>query len=349
MAFAVSLTACSRTATPAGHAPQAMPVKTETVALEPVPVSDTYVATIKSRRSATIQPQVSGNIFQIFVHSGQRVTIGQRMMEIDFRQQQAIVAQQQASEQQALALYQFNQQDIVRQKSLFTAGIISKQAYQQANQSYNSSKASYESQVAALKSAQQQLAYFHISAPFTGIIGDVPVHVGDYVSPTTVLTTLDDNTQLEAYIYIPADRAAQVRLGLPIEITDAAGKVLDRTRIYFVSPQVDNQLQAILAKAKVHTRPDVLRTAQLVRAVVVWSTAATPTVPVLAVTQIGGQPFVFVAKNDNGHYVARQISVTLGETSGNMYAVKNGLQVGDKVIVSGIQFLVDGAPVQPLS
>src|SRR6185437_5125589 len=137
MAFAVSLTACSRTATPAGHAPQAMPVKTETVALEPVPVSDTYVATIKSRRSATIQPQVSGNIFQIFVHSGQRVTIGQRMMEIDFRQQQAIVAQQQASEQQALALYQFNQQDIVRQKSLFTAGIISKQAYQQANQSYN--------------------------------------------------------------------------------------------------------------------------------------------------------------------------------------------------------------------
>lgn len=326
-----------------------MPVKVETVALKPVPLSDNYVATIKSRRSATIQPQVSGNLTQIFVHSGQQMHTGQRLMEIDPRQQQAIVAQQEATEQQALAVYQYNQKDIVRQQSLFSSGITSKQAFQQASQTYNSSKATYESDVAARKSAQQQLAYFHVSAPFTGIVGDVPVHVGDYVSPTTILTTVDDNTQLEAYIYVPADRASQVRVGLPVEITDASGNVLDRTTIYFVSPQVDNQLQAILAKARIHTKPDILRNSQLVRAVVVWSTAPAPTVPVLAITQIGGQPFVFVAKNENGHYVAEQTAVELGQTVGNVYAVKSGLQAGDKVIVSGMQFLVNGAPVQPIS
>ncbi len=326
-----------------------MPVEVETVALKAVPVSDNFVATIKSRRSATIQPQVSGNLTQIFVHSGEQVRTGQRLMEIDPRQQQAIVAQQEATEQQALAVYQYNQKDIVRQQSLFSSGITSKQAFQQASQTYNSSKATYESDVAARKSAQQQLAYFHISAPFTGIVGDVPVHVGDYVSPTTVLTTVDDNTQLEAYIYIPADRASQVRVGLPVEITDQAGKVLDRTKVYFVSPQVDNSLQAILAKAKIHTRPDVLRNLQLVRAVVIWSTAPAPTVPVLAVTQIGGQPFVFVAQNQNGHYVAEQKTVDLGEMVGNLYAIKGGLQPGDKVIVSGLQFLVNGAPVKPMS
>lgn len=348
MILCVSLTACGRKAKTAAPGPQAMPVKTETIQLQPVPVSDSYVATIKSRRSATIQPQVSGNLTQIFVHSGQLVHAGNRLMEIDPRQQQAIVAQALASEQQALATYQYNQQDIQRQKSLFASGIISKQAYQQATQTFNTSKATYEAQVAARKSAQQQLAYYHISAPFTGIVGDVPVHVGDYVSPTTVLTTVDDNTQLEAYIYIPADRASQVRVGLPVNITDAAGNVLEKTSIYFVSPQVDNQLQAILAKAKVHTKPDVLRNAQLVRASVIWSTAPAPTVPVLAVTQIGGQPFVFVAKNQNGHYVAHQIAVTLGETIGNSYEIKSGLQPGDKVILSGLQFLVDGAPVQPM-
>jgi RND family efflux transporter MFP subunit len=121
-------------------------------------------------------------------------------MEIDPRQQQAIVAQQQATEQQALAVYQYNQRDFTRQNALFSSGITSKQAFQQATQAYNSSKATYEADVAARKSAQQQLAYFHIVAPFTGIVGDVPVHIGDYVSPTTVLTTVDDNTQLEAYI-----------------------------------------------------------------------------------------------------------------------------------------------------
>ena len=120
----------------APQGPMAMPVKVESVSIQPVPVSDNYVATIKSRRSATIMPQVSGNLTQIFVHSGDRVQSGQRLMEIDPRQQQAIVAQQQATEQQALAVYQYNQKDIVRQKSLFTSGITSKQAYQQAEQTY---------------------------------------------------------------------------------------------------------------------------------------------------------------------------------------------------------------------
>ncbi len=340
---------CSRAPAAPPQTFHAMPVKVETVALQSVPVSDSYVATIKSRRSATIQPQVSGNLTQIFVHSGEQVRRGQRLMEIDPTQQEAIVAQAQATEQQALAVYQFNQKDIARQRALFSAGVTSKQALQQAEQTYNSSKATYDSDVAARKSAQQQLAYFHVSAPFTGIVGDVPVHVGDYVSSTTTLTTVDDNTQLEAYIYIPAERAAQVHVGLPVEITSGEDTVLDRTKIYFVSPQVDTQLQAILVKAPVNTPRDVLRNAQLVRAVVTWSTASAPTVPVLAVTQVGGQQFVFVAENENGHDVAVQKSIELGTAVGNSYAVKSGLQVGDKVIVSGMQFLVNGAPVQPIS
>ena len=49
--------------------------------------------------------------------------------------------------------------------------------------------------------------------PFAGIVGDVPVHVGDYVSPTTILTTLDENVDLEAYIYIPTDRATHGTYG----------------------------------------------------------------------------------------------------------------------------------------
>lgn len=350
LSLAICLSACNRApANQAAPAPQAMPVKVDSVTMQPVPVTDNYVATIKSRRSATIQPQVSGQLTQIFVHSGELVHLGQRMIEIDPTQQQALVAQAEATEQQALAVYQYNQKDIARQRSLYHSGITSKQAFQQADQTYESSKATYESDVAARKSAQQQLAYYHISAPFTGIVGDVPVHVGDYVSPTTTLTTVDDNTQLEAYIYIPAERAGEVKAGLPVEITNGAGKVLDRTKIYFVSPQVDNTLQAILAKAKVHTSPDVLRNAQMVRAVVIWSTAPSITVPVLAVSQIGGQPFVFVAKEQNGHYIAQQDSITIGVTVGNTYQVKSGLQVGDKVIVSGTQILVSGMPVKPLS
>lgn len=340
---------CKSSAQKAPQGPMAMPVKVESVSVQPVPVSDNYVATIKSRRSATIMPQVSGNLTQIFVHSGDRVQSGQRLMEIDPRQQQAIVAQQQATEQQALAVYEYNQKDIVRQRSLFSGGITSKQAFQQAEQTFNTSKATYDSDVAARKSAQQQLAYYHIVAPFAGVVGDVPVHIGDYVSPTTTLTTVDDNTQLEAYVYVPADRASQVHIGLPVELTSADGTPITKAKVYFVSPQVDNQLQAILVKAKIDTKPGVLRNDQLVRAILTWSTAPAPTVPVLAITRIGGQQFVYVAENESGHYIAVQKTVQLGGTVGNFYEVKSGLQAGDKVIVSGTQLLVSGAPVLPMS
>jgi multidrug efflux pump subunit AcrA (membrane-fusion protein) len=67
------------------------------------------------------------------------------------------------------------------------------------------------------------------------------------------------------------------------------------------------------------------------------------------VTRIGGQPFVYVATAANNGTVAKQRVVTLGDTIGNDYAVTGGLNAGDKVIVSGIQFLVDGVPVQPIS
>ena len=346
--LAFSLTACGRPAARTdAPGPTAMPVQVETVALKSVPVSDSYVSTIKSRHSATIQPQVSGNLTQIFVNSGDHVRAGQHMMEIDPRQQQAMVAQQKAIEQQKLAVYEYNEKDIVRQRALFSSGIISKTADQQAEQSYNNAKADYESTVAARKSAEQQLAYYHIVAPFDGVVGDIPVHIGDYVSSTTALTTLDDNTNLEAYIYIPAERSAEVRIGLAVHITDASGKVLDRTKIYFVSPQVDTQLQGILAKANVHASSG-LRNDQQVRAQVIWSTALAPTIPVLAVTRVGGQTFVYVAENKGGHFIASQQSVTLGDAIGNFYAVQAGLKAGDRVILSGLQFLVNGAPVQPI-
>jgi RND family efflux transporter MFP subunit len=323
-----------------------MPVKTVIVAPQPVPRSDEYVSTIKSRRSATITPQIVGNLVSIQVRSGDRVKAGQLLMVIDPLKQEATVESQKATEQQKLAVYEYNQVEVERQRKLFEAGVTSRDTLDQAEQAYKNSKADYESSKAARITQENELAYYRIRAPFDGVVGDVPVHVGDYVSATTVLTTVDENRDLEAYIYIPTERAGEVHAGLPVDIFDNGGKKIERTTINFVSPQVDDQLQGILAKAPVHS--PLLRTEQLVKAKVIWSTAPVPTVPVLAVTRLGGQTFVYVAQGQDGKYVAKQRAVTLGDTIGNNYAVQGGLANGDKVIVSGTQFLVDGVPVQPL-
>jgi RND family efflux transporter MFP subunit len=313
-----------------------------------VPQSSEYVATIKSRRSATLQPQVDGRLTEIRVHSGDHVKAGQELMDIDPLHQQASVDAARATERQKKALYDYNTTEIERQRKLFEAGIISRDVYEQAQQAYDNTKADYQSASALTKTAEEQLAYYGVRAPFDGLVGDIPVHVGDYVSSSTMLTTVDENKDLEAYIYVPTERANQVRMGLAVDLMDTNGKLLQKTAIDFISPEVDSVLQGILVKAPVHATAEILRNAQLVKAQVIWSTTPMAVVPVLAVTRQGGQSFVFVAKQQNGHWSAQQTAVTLGDTVGNNYSVTAGLNPGDKVVVSSTQFLVNGMPVMPL-
>ena len=344
----VAVSGC-RTAESKQPAPQPLPVKTKTVDLAPVPRQDEYVATIKSRRSASIQPQVDGALTKILVKSGERVRAGQPLMTIDPVKQQAVVDQQRNTVVQKKAIVDYNQIDLQRQKKLYEEGVASKQTYELAIQAYDNSKADWESAKSASATQERELSYYTLTAPFAGVVGDIPVHIGDYVSPQTLLTTVDENADLEAYIYVPTERSANIRMGLPVQIVSNSGEPIETTKIYFISEQVDNATQGILVKAPIHASLDKFRTSQLVKARVVWSTAPTPTVPVLAVTRIGGQSFVYLAVTENNGTFARQRAVNLGDTVGNDYAVLGGLKPGDKVIISGTQFLIDGAPVQPIS
>lgn len=338
----------NKVAQAAGPAMQAMPVKTAAITLAPVAQSSEYVATIKSRHSATLQPQVSGKLTQILARSGDQVKVGQPIMTIDAEPQLATVQAQKSTELQKKALFDYNTIQLSRQRKLFDAGVTSRDTLDQAEQAFSNSKADYESAVALRKTQEEQLAYYTIRSPYNGVVGDIPVHVGDYVSSSTVLTTVDEAGDLEAYIYIPTDRASQVKLGLAVEISDTNGNLLEKTRVDFLSPQVDPTMQGILVKAPVHSTAEIMRNAQMVKARVIWTTAPMAVVPVLAVTRLGGQSFAFVVRQVNGHTIATEVPVTLGETVGNSYSVLSGLKEGDQVIVSSTQFLVNGMPVVPL-
>jgi len=148
---------------------QGLPVQTVAVSLSPVPQSSEYVATIKSRRSATLQPQVDGRLTDIVAHSGDHVKAGQELMKIDPLHQQASVDSATATERQKKALYDYNTSEIERQKKLFDAGITSRDVYEQAQQAYANAKADYESAGAASKTQQEQLAYYTVRAPFDGV------------------------------------------------------------------------------------------------------------------------------------------------------------------------------------
>jgi multidrug efflux pump subunit AcrA (membrane-fusion protein) len=160
---------------------------------------------------------------------------------------------------------------------------------------------------------------------------------------------VDESNHLEAYVYIPTERAADVRMGIGIDLTDNDGKLLEKTQVNFISPEVDSTLQGILVKAPVQSGREILRNAQIVKARVIWSTKPMAVVPVLAVIRQGEQSFVFVMQKQNGMAIAHRAPVVLGDTVGNNYSIVSGLSAGDHVIVSATQFLVDGMPVIPMN
>ena len=327
--------------------PPGIPVKLQVAHSTTFNDTTDYVATLKSRDSAVIMPQVEGQITQIYVHSGEHVSPGTPLMQIDPAKQQATVKSQEDMQASKRADVEYARQQYQRISSLAAAGVVSKQDLDQARSALDAAQGQLRALEAQVREQKVQLHYYRVVAPTGGIVGDIPVRVGDRVTNTTVLTTVDKPGSLEVYIYVPVERAPQLKMNMPVQIVDSAGDLMADSRISFVSPQVDNATQTILAKAKVSNNKDKLRTSQFIRARVIWGTHQGPSVPVLAVSRIGAQYFAFVAEEQNGKLVAHQKALRVGDMVGNDYVVLDGIKPGDKVIVSGTQFLVDGAPVVP--
>jgi RND family efflux transporter MFP subunit len=328
-----------------GGAPMAMGVETVTLAPRPVERKTEYIATVKSRRSTTIQPQVEGFITSISARPGQRVSRGTPLMQIDSSRQQAAVASLESVRAAREADVQFARQQAERMKTLYEAGAVSQQEFEQASTAVQTSQAQLQATEAQIREQQVELAYHRVTSPTAGIVGDIPVRVGDRVTRATVLTTVDENAGLELYVNVPVGQATGLRTGLPVRIVDESGQPLATTEVNFVSPSVDTDTQSVLLKAPLAAEAP-FRTDQFVRAQVIWDNSPALTVPLVAVTRITGQYFVYVAeKGDGGALVARQRSVQLGPVVGNDYVVLSGLTEGEQLIVSGVQKIGDGMPI----
>ncbi|HLH08844.1 MAG TPA: efflux RND transporter periplasmic adaptor subunit [Terriglobales bacterium] len=344
-------TSCSRPAE--GNAPvatpQAMPVKVETAKLQRVGEYTDYLATLKSRNSAVIQPQVEGDVTRIFVKSGDHVEAGAPLLQIDPTKQQATVHSTEANHQAQLAQLEYNRTELERRKKLYAAGVISKQDLDQAQTAYDASVATVRSLEASVREQQVQLHYYTVNAPAAGTIGDIPVRVGDRVTVSTTLTTLDKTGELEAYISIPAEKSGEVKVGTPVDLLSEVETEPTHTKLSFVSPRVDPASQLLLVKAWVPNGDHKFRNDQVVHAHVIFQQLDKPVVPVVAVSRMGGQIFAFVAEGQGSQTVAKQRPIKVGDVVGNNYVVLDGLKPGDRIITTGVQVLVDGMPVAPQS
>jgi multidrug efflux pump subunit AcrA (membrane-fusion protein) len=198
---------------------------------------------------------------------------------------------------------------------------------------------------AVLSEQQAQLRYFDVSAPFTGVVGDIPVKIGDYVSPTTQLMTITVNQPMEAYIYVPVEKSPKLRMNMPVELIAPDGRELGQSRVFFVAPKAEGNDQTILVKAEYANADGRIRVGESGQARIIWSQDSGLWIPASAVTQLAGQNFVFLAKQENGQWSAHQVPVKLGEPTNSKYSVIEGITAGDEIIITGTQNLFDKMPI----
>ena len=192
-----------------------------------------------------------------------------------------------------------------------------------------------------------------IKAPIAGIVDDFPVKEGAYVSAgQSVVARITQSDDLFLNIQVPSNRANQLKLGLPLDLIDPTSKEkLSTGELTFISPTVNRENQTILARARFDNEGE-LRNGEYVQARLTWDTEPGILVPTGAISRTGGKEFVYQVSNEpneNGQEVVNLTPVELGDIQDNSYQVISGLETGDRIAVSNILKLRDGAPVEPES
>lgn len=186
-----------------------------------------------------------------------------------------------------------------------------------------------------------------VRAPIDGTVGDLAAQSGDAVAPGDRLTAIVRNTVMILRLAVPLTRAADLQVDLSVAIADAEGRALGSGRIEFVAPQADRASQTVLVKVAVPNPDGRLVDGQSVRAQF-FAPAGTGsvTVPRAAIAGQDESPYVYAVEGPPAAPVARRRRVRLGDDSqGDRVVVLDGLDLGDRVVVSSLQRLSDGMPL----
>lgn len=336
-----------------GKAPEqrAMPPReVEVQTLSPSEVRETgeYLGSLLTRQNVSVLPQVAGYIRKIHVRPGDKVEAGAALLEVDARREAAALDSAAAQRRSARASLELAQQTRTRSETLYKEGLISGQELDQARAQAEAAEAAVRAAEAQVSARSVELQFFTVRAPFAGTLGEVLVRVGDYVSGSTNLTSLAQADMLEVNVGVPAERARTIEPGTVMEILDSAGNARVSTTAFYIAPTANPRTQLVDVKA-IFKNDVGLRPSELVRVRIVYGTREAIQIPALSVVRQSGQAFAFAVEEKEGKTIVERRPIVLGALGPSSYVVEQGLAEGDRIAVSSIQALRDGAAIVPKS
>jgi RND family efflux transporter MFP subunit len=383
VSLAAFASACSKTETAqaSGRDATARPVKVEVVRHEMVPRAVEVVGTLAAVDQVTVSSETEGKVSKILADLGDRVTAGQALIQLDHEKQQYNFDQQKAALARALAQYgatdpqhlpdiektpdvqkanadlQQARQNYDRANELFRRTLVPRQTLDDAETALLSKRASYDSSLqtaknlrasieaseATMKLADRQFRDTQIRAPFDGYVEKRLVNLGELVKAQMPVIAVVRVDPLKVVAEIPEKMAPWISGGQPVQLhVDAYPDRTFEGKVSRISPAVNTATRAFPFEALVPNRDTVLKPGTFARVhIESGKEDQVLTLPYSALQYRYGVNRVFVVDNDKLN--VRELKV--GDRMGDRIEILSGVKAGDRVAVTDVEKLVDGAKV----
>jgi len=309
--------------------PQVSRVETAPAAVRSVRRTAEAVGSTEAIQSIDVQPMSAGRVVAVNIREGEEVAVGDVLVQLDDRAEQAALREADAT----LAEVRSN----------------GERARQLAEQNIQSSAALEAVEALILRADAVRAQAFNavedrrVTAAFAGRVGLADVDVGQMVTTDTILTSLDDLQSIDVTFSLPENYLAEVRPGQAVEATSSAYPERRFTgTVRAIGTRIDALSRSFAVRATIPNEDRALATGMFMGVSIVLEERRSIGVPEVAVINEGDRAYVFVAEEET----ARRRDVEIGLRQGDSVEVLSGLDEGQPVIVSGIQSLGDGEPIE---
>jgi len=332
--------------------------ETMTIAKSDIEVPVKFSAKMKGQTDVTITPQVSGQLTRICVTEGQQVKKGQTLFVIDSRNAQLNLEAAQANLQAALASENSAKLEYESNKNLYEKKIVSKYMLDNSENSYKQAQASVAQARASVNSAKVNLGFCTLTAPVSGLIGEIPVRTGDQVSPGMQLTIVSGNSNMDAEFSVTESLIEQiVQYGMSTADVDKyIANLPDVTfimkngteypykgRITSMTGVVNAATGSLSCKASFPNPNGHLYSGIQGTVVLPYSEKDVIIIPQNAVIRLQDKSQVYKVKADS---TATAVDVTIEDIgNGKEFIITSGLNVGDQIVTTGANNVTEGQKV----
>lgn len=288
------------------------------------------IGTGLARESIDVTANATELVVGLYFEDGQTVEKGKLLVQLRDDQYQA------EHRQMKLNLEE-QERELKRLSTLYKASIISQKDYDTAQTAVARAKTQVDM-------VEYQIENRKILAPFSGKLGMRKISIGDLVSPTTIITTLDDISEIKVDFRVSEKYYPLIKVGQKVGVTSVAypGKIFDGV-IRAISPRIDTITRTVEVRATVSNKEGKLMPGMLFLVNLELGTRQALMIPEKAIMSLGEIQYVFVYRPQN-HTVSRR-EVELGQRDRGSAEITKGLLEGDVIVTDGVLKLVDGSPV----